>query len=318
MINDWLQNKTILVSVIVPIYKVEKYLDVCINSIVKQTYTNLEIILVDDGSPDRCPQICDSWMEKDSRIKVIHKANGGLSAARNSGLDISEGDYISFVDSDDYIAPIFIEILLLNALRNNAQISCTGYCEVSENAKILGDYGRADELVMNKYEAIKYLFSSDSFGNYAWNKLYRRDLFDNIRFPNGMMMEDLGTTYLLIEKSEFITYNPQKLYYYLQREDSILHNPNENFYKDKIKLSLQRYNFLKNIMGDFDENIEFIIEVIFQCFPNIIDDKETVNTVCSEMEYFWYKYRYFFTFRRKVKYYILKYCKKLYVWIFKK
>ena len=125
-----------LISVIVPIYNVEKYLDRCVDSIINQTYKNLEIILVDDGSPDNCLAICDSWAEKDRRIKVIHKENGGVSSARNSALDIASGDYIGFVDSDDWIEPDMYEILIKNAKKYDADISrCAGlldYCDRSE------------------------------------------------------------------------------------------------------------------------------------------------------------------------------------------
>ena len=114
------------ISVIIPIYKAEKFLDKCIGSVVGQTYENLEIILVDDGSPDNCPAICDSWAEKDSRIKVVHKENGGLSSARNAGLDVVTGEYFGFIDSDDWIEKDFFEFLITNALKENADISRCG------------------------------------------------------------------------------------------------------------------------------------------------------------------------------------------------
>ncbi|MBR1540013.1 MAG: glycosyltransferase [Clostridia bacterium] len=128
-----------LISIIVPVYKVEKYLDKCINSIVSQTYKNLEVILVDDGSPDSCGKMCDEWTQKDTRIKVIHKENGGLSDARNFGLDCAKGKYIQFVDSDDYIEKDMIEFLYKNLKENNADISiCSNYMVDEENVINVG------------------------------------------------------------------------------------------------------------------------------------------------------------------------------------
>ena len=132
-------NKNVKISIIVPVYKVEKYLDKCVNSIVGQTYKNLEIILVDDGSPDNCPAMCDEWAQKDSRIKVIHKKNGGLSSARNAGLDACTGDYIGFVDSDDWIEPDMYEYLLNIGMKNNADVSRCEFVIEAENSDITVD-----------------------------------------------------------------------------------------------------------------------------------------------------------------------------------
>ena len=213
-----------LVSVIVPVYKVEQYLDRCLKSLVDQSYSNIEIILVDDGSPDKCYQICEKWAQRDNRIKVIHKANGGLSDARNKGLELAKGEYVCFVDSDDYVAKKYIEILY-NLMRNNhTDMSAVSLKEVFSMEQEIDENEAYEKIttVFEGKEAIKQLFFNDTFANYAWNKMYKRELFENIRFPVGRKMEDLGTTYKLLLNAKRIAYSTQVLYYYYQREDSIL------------------------------------------------------------------------------------------------
>lgn len=311
-------NDNLLVSVIVPIYKVEKYIDRCIKSIVNQTYHNIEIILVDDGSPDNCPTICNNWEKKDSRIKVIHKLNGGLSDARNLGLNMANGAYISFVDSDDFVAPDFIETMITDIKNYNAQIACIGYLEFQDTKDIITETNENTITEYDHFNAIKELFSSDTFCNYAWNKLYLKELFNNITFPIGKKMEDLGTTYLLMEKCERITYNTKKLYYYYQRNDSLLHRIDNQFYIDKFKLSVNRYIHLKNIFGDFSENIEFITFVIFQCYPYIKINPDDKKLAQDEMKYIWKINKGKYSIKQKIKYLLFQYNTPLYCTLFKK
>ena len=165
-----------LISVIVPVYNVEKYLDKCIQSIVDQTYTNLEIILVDDGSPDNSGAICDEWAEKDNRIKVIHKANGGLSDARNAGLDIATGEYIAFVDSDDYIELDFYDKLYNVIKATNCDISICNLRKVYENNNV--SVNNCDTFEITEYsttEAMSALID-DKIRQVVWNKLYKADI----------------------------------------------------------------------------------------------------------------------------------------------
>lgn len=224
-----MKNYNQLISVIVPCYKVEDYLDECITSIVNQTYKHLEIILVDDGSPDNCPQICDKWSRKDSRIKVIHKKNGGLSSARNAGLDIAKGEYISFIDSDDFIDKTFIEFLYMNLIKNKVDISCCGYYHYfNKNLKEVRHFKNI-QLLMNSCEAIKTMNTIGYFGVGSWNKLYKRELFNNIRFPIGKLSEDWFILYKLIHESNKIYYDSQPKYYYRQRAGSITRNIKINY-----------------------------------------------------------------------------------------
>lgn len=224
-----MKNYNQLISVIVPCYKVEDYLDECVRSIVNQTYKHLEIILVDDGSPDNCPQICDKWSKKDSRIKVIHKQNGGLSSARNAGLDIATGKYVSFIDSDDFIDETFIESLYFNLIQNDADISCCGYYHYfNEELKEIRHF-RNIELLMDSCEAIKKMNTVGYFGVGSWNKLYKTKLFENIKFPIGKLSEDWFILYKLIHKANKIFYNSQPKYYYRQRIGSITRNVRINY-----------------------------------------------------------------------------------------
>ena len=169
--------KSDLISVVVPVYKVEKYLDECVQSIVNQTHRNLEIILVDDGSPDRCPQLCDEWAEKDSRIRVIHQKNGGLSAARNAGLDVAKGDYIGFVDSDDYIAPDMYEQLLIPLLKENKKTSCCLISRVFDNGTVVAESRDSEyDEVMNVQKAVEATPTNQTFGVHGVNTLLPNQL----------------------------------------------------------------------------------------------------------------------------------------------
>ncbi|MBO4601339.1 MAG: glycosyltransferase family 2 protein [Bacilli bacterium] len=208
-----------LISVVVPIYNVEEYLDKCVQSIVNQTYKNLEIILVDDGSPDNCPKMCDEWVLKDKRIRVIHKHNGGLSDARNAGIDIAKGEYISFVDSDDYLELSYIDFLYDNLVTYNADISM-GKQYVRYPKKTFNT-GTGDIYVLNSHDCFDKLLYSEDFDVSAWAKLYKTILFNGIRYPKGRLYEDSATTYKLIDKSNIIVLNSKPIYNYIIRNNSI-------------------------------------------------------------------------------------------------
>lgn len=208
-----------LISVIIPIYKVEEYLDECITSVIAQTYTNLEIILVDDGSPDNCPQMCDNWAKKDARIKVIHKRNGGLSDARNAGLDIATGEYISFVDSDDYIKPDMLEKLYASICKVDADIAACGILNCEGDRQ--NTWGCRD-FVGSSEQIYGLLYDDAAYPVTAWNKLYRRCCWEKFRFPVGKICEDAFTTYQLIHRANRIVMIPEALYCYRIRPESIM------------------------------------------------------------------------------------------------
>lgn len=213
------------VSIIVPVYNVEQYVSRCIDSILKQSLTNIEIILVNDGSTDASGSICDNYANLDNRIKIIHKKNGGLSDARNAGLDIARGKYIAFVDSDDYIHKDMYNILLNVMTENNCDVAESGYKEVFDKDDINDDdQYSGQKRIYNKQDAVISTIMDHNCRNYVWNKLYKRELWDDIRFPFGKIFEDVSTTYLVIDRCSKIVKIDMALYYYYQRPDSIVNS----------------------------------------------------------------------------------------------
>ena len=257
-----------IVSIIVPVYNVEKYLSKCLDSLIAQTYKNIEIIVVDDGATDSCPQICDDYKKKDSRIIVVHKENGGLSDARNEGLKYVSGDYISFVDSDDYVSPFYVEILINLAEERDADISICNYLRVFENEETQ-QTENLDYLVkeFNRDEALFALFNKDLKAQFtiACSKLYRVEVFKNIRFPKGRTYEDSATAHKVYNQSRKVVYADVSLYFYLLRQGSI--KTSEQFkkfdiidaiydrvvffqkYGNKELLKMSYYDYLTCLMG---------------------------------------------------------------------
>lgn len=216
-----------LLSVIVPIYKVEQYLDECVESIVNQTYKNLEIILVDDGSPDNCPQMCDEWTRKDGRIKVVHKKNGGLSSARNAGLDVATGEFVSFVDSDDFICQDALQSLYERFQDDEGVGIVSGMIYRYQDGKT-GDFKKAwllkeEKIISAKDFLLETMSQKTSYT--VWNKLYRRDILEGVRFREGRNNEDTLFMYDLGKKIRCMNVSmveiPKYVYYYRYREDSI-------------------------------------------------------------------------------------------------
>lgn len=213
------------ISVIVPVYNVEKYLEKCISSILKQTYKNFELILVDDASPDRCPIICDEYAEKDERITVIHREmRGGLSAARNTGIDAARGNWLSFVDSDDWIAPDMLESLYEGILQHKAQIAVCDFFRVYENGEETGEsFGRFRGGIFSYGDVThKFVGEENIWYTVVFGKLYNRDLFGTVRFPINKLNEDVFVSLKLFKQCERIISIEKKLYYYVFREGSIM------------------------------------------------------------------------------------------------
>lgn len=208
-----------VVSIIVPIYRAEKYLNKCVQSIVDQTYKNLEIILVDDGSPDNCPAICDAWAKKDSRIRVIHQRNGGFSAARNAGLDAATGTYIQFVDSDDWIEPNMVEALVIYAQQTHADIVRCGYYE-EDGLQHLAFCSTAQTHCPDQNTLIVDLMNDGLMSGALWNKLYRHSALGEIRFRNGYS-EDILFNYLLLAKEPKVVYVSEAYYHYRVNNGSV-------------------------------------------------------------------------------------------------
>lgn len=246
-----------LISVIVPVYNVEKYLKLCIDSILCQTYSNLEIILVDDGSSDRSPEICDRYAEQDLRIKVIHKKNEGLSATRNAAAKIAQGKYIAFIDSDDYITKDYIESLYSLICKYHAEIAVCRFVYVYGDKEDMVD-GKVGEYVYNCTEALKTLFLENEFGHFSHQKLFLTEIVKKHPYPVGKIYEDVATTYLMFEETKTVAYTQCQLYYYRQRPGSIISQTNKTRF-------------------DIIEHIDTIQQNIQKQFPEILPYTEVLK-----------------------------------------
>ena len=236
---------TAKISVIVPVYKVEPYLDKCVSSIVNQTYTNLEIILVDDGSPDNCPAMCDAWAEKDSRIRVIHKTNGGLSDARNAGMTVATGELMAFVDSDDWIAPDMYEYLYQRLTEDNSDIADCGVQMVWEDKNLCRMLTRAGNCVLNQEEAMRAIIEESWLKQPVWYKLYKTDLIRDILFPMGKCHEDVFWSYQAVGSAKKVSVSDHVGYYYLQRGGSIMGAGYSLKRLDAVEAKVQRCAYIQ-------------------------------------------------------------------------
>ncbi len=217
-------EKQPLISVIIPVYNVEEFMDQCIRSVVEQTYKNLEIILVDDGSTDRSGSKCDEWAKKDLRIRVIHKENGGLSDARNAGMAVAKGDYIGFIDSDDYISEDMYEILLNLCIENDVPLSCIRYDTVGKGYNPPRENGIKEIVSAHKMLTMitwPWNYPDMYAAMNVMSRLYRRDILEGMSFPKGRVYEDITFSTEVLQKAEKIAYYNKALYHHRSREDSI-------------------------------------------------------------------------------------------------
>ncbi len=249
-----------MISVIVPVYRVEKYLSRCIESITKQTYKNLEIILVDDGSPDHCPELCDEWAERDFRIRVIHKANGGLSDARNAGMKAAAGVYISFIDSDDWIAPQMYERLVSAMKRDQSDISACGM-------KMVWDDGSPDKIliitpdcVLDRKEAQRALLKEELIIQPVCDKLYKAECIKDILFDVGFYHEDVFWSYKAIGAAKKVSLINYIGYFYYQRKESIMGAGYSLKRLDALKAYCRRYEYMKT---EFPELADMALKAIW-------------------------------------------------------
>ena len=300
------QKKTI--SIIVPVYNVKPYLDECVRSVVQQTYRDIEIILVDDGSVDDSSAICDEWANKDSRVKVLHNKNQGLSAARNAGIDIACGEYIYFVDSDDYIKRELCAEAMRFFEETGADIVAFNFYEVHEDGTLSIPRHNHCGGMLTAYEALSQLVH-DNLRTHAWSKVYKRELFANIRFPVGYHCEDIGTIYKLFMSANTIYVLDDKLYYYRQRQGSIMNEWSNKTMFDLYKMKRMRCEDLALIYPDLAEvdfrNVAFLAKNVYirslytdleKIFCDDIVDFLTVNKtkILSEIQdkdfVFYYRY----------------------------
>lgn len=242
-----------LISIVVPVYNVEKYLNQCVSSIINQTYNNIEIILVDDGSTDNSGAICDEWSERDCRIKVIHKTNGGLSDARNAGMQIATGELIGFVDSDDYISENMYELLYNNMLENESDISACGielFWDDETPSRMLTPPGN---YLLTKTKALEATIQESLIVQPVVYKLYKRKLIKNIFFPVGKYHEDVFWTYQAIARAENISIFDTPCYFYRQRSGSIMGNDFSLKRLDALEAKVQRAEFIREKYKDLSD-----------------------------------------------------------------
>lgn len=312
-------NEDVLLSVIVPIYNMEKYLDRCIQSILKQTYSKLEIILVDDGSNDLSYKICEKYKSKDCRIKIYQKQNGGLSDAKNYGISKASGDFITFVDADDWIDERMYEVMLKHMKEKKADISICGRYIEYENGKS-DKWVNEKFLEMNKKESLIYLNSFYDFDMASWDKIYRKELFNNLDFPFGKKCEDAYTTYLLFEKSDKIIYIPICFYHYFQRSGSISRNNKLNLdyiyaAKAQMEYFIKNYpdlvfagetNYAFSIKSIFQVSIERKIKLDNEFKKMIKDSKKYTKTIFTNK---------YISIKKKITFMLYAYFNFLYKWM---
>ncbi|WP_298770870.1 glycosyltransferase [uncultured Fibrobacter sp.] len=285
-----------LVSIVIPVYKVENFLSNCIESVLRQTFKDFELILVDDGSPDNCGKICEDYAQNDSRIKVIHQSNGGLSAARNSGIDIAKGDYLTFIDSDDFVFPHYLETLVKMCRDNDADMSVCGLvrCSAKDSlSDVFEDVSKMDFKIFAENK-MDFLFSTKQMYTTAWGKLYKRFIFDTLRYPVGKHHEDLFVTYKTIHLANKVVICDYPGYVYRMNEKSIV---NESYTPQKwhtIEACLERGQFIEL---NYPEQKKYAYRaVVYYCNQILISmaksqvcDKEALDRLQRlYRKYIWY------------------------------
>lgn len=282
--------KNELISVIVPVYNVEKYLKKCIDSIICQTYENIEIILIDDGSTDSSSKICDKYLLKDSRIKVIHQKNQGIAIVRNKGLAQSNGKYIFWVDSDDYISNECIEYLYNLLKKENADMSICNYLQGSSR---LYDFNSNEDYyneIMNSKKALEYIYESDHYAFImaaSWAKLIKKELYDNLKYPENKLFEDIYMSHHLINNCNKIAYTNKVMYYYFQWNDSILGKKLHRGKLDYLYAFEERIHFFEELQYlDLKEKarLQYLHALMWEYSrsKDILNDKEMTKSIVKQ------------------------------------
>ena len=263
-------------SIIVPVYKVEPYLRKCLESILAQTFTDFELIIINDDSPDTCPRICEEYKRKDNRIIVLHQKNGGLAAARNAGLNIAKGKYLGFVDSDDYIAPEMYQTLISEMERTGSDLVICDNYRVSADSVVIQSW-LPESRTFNRQEAMFY-FLTDKIGSQAWNKLYKRELFDDIRFPVGRFYEDIATTFLYVHRCGNVVYTKVPLYCYTIRPESISYQFNPDRMHHIFMGFKERFQFAQAEYSPYaDHSLKLMVEHgLLACYQAVAAGNDSV------------------------------------------
>lgn len=271
-----------LISVVIPVYNVEQYLSKCIESVLNQTYRNLEVILVNDGSPDGSFKICEEYKLKDTRIKIINKDNGGLSDARNVGIENSSGNYITFIDSDDYIDDDYIDVLYKTLISYNADMSIASHKVIY--AKKCINKATGEKFCANSKEILEKILYDEGIDLSAWGKLYKKSLFNDIKFPTGRLFEDSATTYRLIDASRKIAVNSKSIYNYVIRSNSI---SNEKFSEKKLDLIIstkEMTDFIRKKYPELEKGCERrLMYAYLSTLTQLAKTKETNSSMQAKL-----------------------------------
>lgn len=277
------------ISIIVPIYNAEKFIKRCVESIIRQSYPLLEIILVDDGSTDYSPMICEEMSEKDTRIKVVHQKNNGVSSARNTGIQMSTGQYIMMVDSDDYLYERTVELMLREIKKNEADLAICGFergtdesftfqVDLSLESSVINNREALNRIYKNNYCALQYVA--------PWAKLYTRKLFENMRYPEGKIFEDIYLTHHILYKCKRIAVLPQKMIYYSFYDESLMNKPFHLGKLDYLEALKERINFFEKCGFDelhdvaYDEYLHSLIWE-YSRTRDILHDKKAMNKIAG-------------------------------------
>lgn len=276
---------TELISIIVPIYNTEKYLEKCIESVLDQSYKNIELIIINDGSTDSSGIICDHYAMKDRRVQVLHIDNVGVAGARNKGMDYAAGEYFCFLDSDDYIAPQMLERLQLLLKTYNADIAMSGYQSVSDDKPQTTTENKKVELLSN-LQALNKLFEKPTQqAVVVWNKLYIRSLFDGIRFPEGKYFEDVYVTYRLYHKARKIVLTNEKLYFQVKRVTSVTGQPYSINRLDSLDGSAERVHYFKinNLIDLYNTAAYSHLKLIIKCYRRFENNPDLDKLVLKDL-----------------------------------
>ena len=287
-----------------PVYKVEKFLHKCVDSILNQTFNDFDLILVDDGSPDNSGKICDEYAEKDKRVKVLHKENGGLSDARNFGLDWAikncNGKYICFIDSDDYVEPDMLSVAFSEMEKSDADIVCFGIKMVDESGEELswGSTRISKDKTFGYDDRFRPITGRSGVGDYAVNKLYKKELFDGVRYPVGQVFEDVYTAYKIFDKAQKVVVLPQMLYIYVRHKGSITRSGEKGVVDKKIYhffyASEEKYKYISSVSRKCSrEAIAGVATSIYTCIrtmfwqKNLADFSEDISFFRAKIQEYW-------------------------------
>ncbi len=312
------------ISIIVPVYNIELYVKECIESILRQTFKNFELILIDDGSTDQSGKICDEYALKDARIIVIHQKNQGLSQARNTGIDIAKGKYVGFVDGDDWIHEEMFSELYNLCVSNNVKISQCNYQRCRDVYEKF-DETEGEVCIVSKEQEIRNLYDSNLAVRtvVAWNKLYAAELFENIRYPLGKLHEDEFITYKLIFGADEIAITNRKLYFYRTVETSIINQKYNPKRLDVIEALEERIKFFEKYKELEKLTLEKMCDTIISVYYRSLTEHLGADVLCyirTKGKQFARKilFRMGISINRKVKYFLILWCPKLYLMIAKK